>query len=111
MRIGDLVTNPAVAHPPIRGINHGAQRNLHGFAGRAVAFSHTTKSYANNSYANYGYAHGGRRYGDRGRYGGRYSGRYGVYACGGDCCDQADGCYYVYPCLNAFWFAPPTSRD
>ena len=74
----------------VHGVDHAVQSNLHGFEGRAAAFSHTTNNYVNNSYANDGYGHGGQRY--------DYWGRYGVYAYGRDSYAQDDGCYYVSAC-------------
>jgi hypothetical protein len=71
--------------PGGRGIDHAVQSNLHGFEGRASAFSNTTKNNVDNSYANHGYGHVGWRHG--------YWGRYGAYD--GDSYAQADGCYYV----------------
>ena len=73
--------------PGVHGVDHAVQSNLHGFEGRAAAFSHITNNYVNNSYANDGYGHGGWRHG--------YWGRDGVYAYGGDSYAQDDGCYYV----------------
>ena len=76
--------------PAGRGIDHTVQSNLHGFEGRASAFSSTTKNDVNNSYANHGYGHVGWRHGYRGRYGDS----------DGDSYAQADGCYYAYRRYN-----------
>ena len=71
--------------PFVHGVDHAVQGNLHGFEGRAAAFSHTTRNDVNNGYADYG--HGGCRHG--------HWERDGAYAYGGDSYARDDGCYYV----------------